>query len=85
MEEAQVVLKDREVIDQLLDDQMNHVSPVKRVYGMLQDVEDAARRLQSQPSAQEKSKPAARARSEFKQRSDASETDPISSTAVTVK
>ena len=32
MKEAQVVLKDREVIDQLLDDQMNHVSPVKRVY-----------------------------------------------------
>ena len=30
--EAQVVLEDREVIDQLLDDQMNHVSPVKRVY-----------------------------------------------------
>ena len=81
MEEAQVVLKDREVIDQLLDDQMNHVSPVKRVYGMLQDVEDVARRLQSQPSVQEKSKPAARARSEFNQRSDASETDSISSTA----
>ena len=48
---------------------------------MLQDVEDAARRLQSQPSVQEKSKPAARARSEFNQRSEASETDPISSTA----
>ena len=45
---------------------------------MLQDVEDAARRLQSQPSAQEKSKPAARARSEFKRGYDASETDPIS-------
>ena len=77
MEESQVVLGYREVIDQLLDDQMNHVSPV--------DVEDAACRLQSQPSAQEKSKPAARARSEFNQRSDASETDSISSTAVTVK
>ena len=48
---------------------------------MLQDVEYAARRLQSQPSAQDKSKPAARARSEFKQRSDDPETDPISSTA----
>ena len=47
--------------------------------------EDAARRLQSQPSAQEKSKPAARARSEFKRRSDASETDPISSTADAVR
>ena len=85
MKEVQVVLKDREVIDQLLDDQMNHVSPVKRVYGMLQDVEDAARRLQSQPSAQEKSKPAVRVRSESKRRSDASESDPISSTADAVR
>ena len=46
MEEAQVVLKDREVIDQLLDDQMNHVSPVKRVYGMI-----AGRRRCSAPVA----------------------------------
>ena len=85
MEEAQVVLKDRELIDQLLDDQMNHVSSVKRVYSMLQDVKDAARPLQSQPSAQEKSKPAVRARSEFKQRSDDPESDPISSTADAVR
>ena len=52
---------------------------------MLQDVEDAARRLQSQPSAQEKSKPAVRARSEFKQRSYGPESDPISSTADAVR
>ena len=52
---------------------------------MLQDVEDAACWLQSQLSAQEKSKPAARARSEFNQRSDASETDSISSTADAVR
>ena len=32
MEEAQVVLEYREVIDQPLDDQMNHVSSAKRVY-----------------------------------------------------
>ena len=51
----------------------------------LQDVEDAARRLQSQPSAQEKSKPAARAGSEFKRRSEDPETDPISSTADAVR
>ena len=61
---------ERKVIDQLRDDQMNHVSIAKCVYWMLQDVEDAERRLQSQPSAQEKSKPAAWARNEFKQRSD---------------
>ena len=82
---AQVVLENREVIDQLWDDQMNHVSSAKRVYWMLQDVEEAACRLQSQPLAQEKSKPAARARSEFNQRSDASETVPISSTADAVR
>ena len=32
VKEAQVVLENREVIDQLLDDQLNHVSSVKRVY-----------------------------------------------------
>ena len=58
----------REVIDQPLDDQMNHVSPAKHVYLVLQDDEDAARRSQSQPPAQERSKPAARARSEFRRR-----------------
>ena len=32
VKEVQVVLEYREVIDQLLDDQMNHVSSAKRVY-----------------------------------------------------
>ena len=64
------------MIDQLLDNQMNHVSSAETC------VLNVARRCRcSAPVAVT----AVRARSEFKWRYDASETDPINSTADAVR